>query len=169
MDKSDGALHALAVSEMQSLLGSEPKLARAFARLARRASSPELKKFCREGVDYTERRVERVRQALELLEAPRQPRASAAMPGLIKDALAAGRSFGRDRQARDAAILAAIERISHYGLASYTAIDRFLRGIDNARARRLLVPSTREKRDAIGEMSRMARRKLLPPIRKRAE
>ena len=33
-----------------------------------------------------------------------------------------------------------------------------------AEARRILVPSTREKRDAIGEMNRMARKRLLPRV-----
>jgi hypothetical protein len=64
------ALRQLAVSELQSLLGSEPKLVRGFARLVKQATSPRLRKFCREGVEYTERRVERVREVLELLEAP---------------------------------------------------------------------------------------------------
>lgn len=165
--KAKASLRHLAVNELQSLLGSEPKLARAFAKLAKQASSPALKTFCREGVEYTERRVQRIEQALALLEAPAKPRASAAMPGLIEDALAAGKSFGKDGQARDAAIMAAIERISHYGLASYAAIERFLGSVADAKVRRVLSPSTREKRDAIGEESRMARRTLLPAVKKR--
>ncbi|MDF3073109.1 MAG: hypothetical protein K0S54_776 [Alphaproteobacteria bacterium] len=167
MAKNRDALRQLAVSELQSLLGSEPKLAAGFARLAKQAGSPVLRKFCREGVTYTERRVERLRQALDLLKVPAPPRQSKAMPGLIADALAAGKSSGGDRQARDLAILTAIERISHYGLASYTSIERFLLVCREGNARRVLAPSVREKRDAIGEMSRMARKQFIPPLRER--
>jgi hypothetical protein len=99
------ALRQLAVSELQSLLGSELKLVRGFARLVKQATSPRLRKFCREGVEYTERRVERVREALELLEAPVKPLAPGAMSGLIADAIAAGRSSAGDDEARDLAIL----------------------------------------------------------------
>ena len=37
------ALRQLAVSELQSLLGSEPKLVRGFARLVKQATSPRLR------------------------------------------------------------------------------------------------------------------------------
>jgi hypothetical protein len=56
----------------------------------------------------------------------------------------------------DVAVLAAIERISHFGLAIYTTIDQYLRLAGSLAVRRLLIPSTKEKREAIGEMSRMA-------------
>jgi ferritin-like metal-binding protein YciE len=161
------ALRQLAVSELQSLLSSEPKLVRGFAHLVKQATSPRLRKFCREGVEYTERRVERLREALELLEAPVKPLASEAMPALIADAIAAGRSSNSDDEACDLAILTAIERISHYGLASYTSIDRFLRASRETKARRVLAPCIKEKREAIAEMGQMAREKFIPPLRKR--
>jgi ferritin-like metal-binding protein YciE len=78
------------------------------------------------------------------------PKKSAALPGLIADALAAGRK--QPPKAQDAAILAAIEPISHYGLAIYTAIDRYLAAAQVQGARRILAPSLQEKRDAIDEM-----------------
>jgi ferritin-like metal-binding protein YciE len=158
-------LRDLAIAELQSLLGSEPKLARGFAQLAKAARSPTLKRFCHEGVSYTERRAERIRQALTALEAPLKARPSKAMPGLVADAVAASRLFRGEPVARDAAILTAVERISHYGLASYTSIDRYLRAIAATKARRLLIPSTKEKREAIGEMSRMARHKIIARLR----
>lgn len=161
------ALRQLAVSELQSLLGSEPKLVRGFARLVKQATSPRLRKFCGEGVEYTECRVERLREALELLEAPVKPVASQAMPGLIADAVAAGKSSNGDREARDLAILTAIERISHYGLASYSSIDRFLRASGETKARRVLAPCIKEKREAIAEMGGMARGIFIPPLRQR--
>jgi ferritin-like metal-binding protein YciE len=84
------------------------------------------------------------------------------LDGLIKDAK---RAVATTKSAEtDAAILAAVERISHFGLAAYTTIDRYLRLADIPEARRILVPSTKEKREAIGEMSRMARKRLLPRV-----
>lgn len=158
-------LRELAVFELQSLLASEPKLAKGFATLAKNATSPTLRRFCREGVRYTQRRVTRIKDALKHLGAPLTSRPSQAMSGLIADAVKASRSFSSDKAARDAAILTAVERISHYGLASYTSVDRYLRAIHATEARQVLVPSTKEKRDAIGEMSRMARHKIIAQLR----
>lgn len=155
-------LRALAIDELQLLLGAEPHLSAAFRTLAERAQAPELHTLCNEGVTYTNRRVARIKKALGMLKAPIKPRRSTGLTGLISDAKRAG---GRKKSpATDAALLAAIERISHFGLAIYTSIDRYLRGADAPAARRVLIPSTKEKREAIGEMSRMARRKLLPRV-----
>jgi len=143
----------LAVQQMQILLGVEPKLARAFGRLQKRATDPHLRKFCGEGVTYTNRRVRRLKAALRSLAIKPRAKKSAALPGLIADALAAGVKL--PPVARDAALLAAIEPISHYGLAAYTAIDRHLLGAKATKARKILRPCVTEKRDAIIEMLEM--------------
>lgn len=102
---------------------------------------------------YTKRRVRRLEAASRALGLKPQRRRSAALPGLIADAfIAAGKASA---EVRDAEILGAIEPISHYGLAVYTAIDRYLRGAQAINARKILAPSLKEKRDAIAEMKRM--------------
>jgi ferritin-like metal-binding protein YciE len=161
-DKHQEAVRALAIQDLQLLLGAEPHLAKAFRDLGRRSQSDELRTFCKEGVTYTLRRVRRIKAALRKLDAPLKARPSSGLDGLIKDAK---RAAARSKSAEtDVAILAAIERISHFGLAIYTTIDRYLRMAGIPEARRLLVPSTKEKREAIGEMSRMARKRLLPRL-----
>jgi ferritin-like metal-binding protein YciE len=163
-DKYKDLLRALAVQELQLLLGAEPHLAKAFQVLARRSKADELRTLCKEGVSYTLRRVDRVKEALRELDAPQVSRPSCGLGGLIKDAR---RVAARAKSAEtDVAILAAIERISHFGLAIYTTIDRYLRLADVPNARRILAPSTKEKREAIGEMSRMARKRLLPRVKR---
>jgi ferritin-like metal-binding protein YciE len=123
---SGTALIRLAVDQMAVLLGAEPELAKAFGRVERRAAEPKLKKFCKEGVTTTNRRVRRLKAAFRALGLKAEPAKPAALPGLIEDARAAARGTPAER--RDAAILAAIEPVSHYGLALYTAIDRNLDG-----------------------------------------
>jgi ferritin-like metal-binding protein YciE len=163
-DKHRDAVRALAVRDLQLLLGVEPHLASGFKALSKRARSTELRMFGKEGVTYTRRRVDRLKKALTKLNAPLLSRPSAGLDGLIKDAK---RAAARTRSAEtDVAILATIERISHFGLAAYTTIDRHLRLAGAPEARRLLVPSTKEKREAISEMSRMAQKHLLPRLQK---
>jgi ferritin-like metal-binding protein YciE len=159
------ATRDLAIAALQRLLRSEPRLSTAWKVLARRATHPSLRRLCREGVTYTDRRTRRVRQALKALDAPVRPALSSGMDGLIKDALRAARE--RDPTQRDAAMLGAIERISHDGLAVYTTIDRYLRACSATEARRILVPSTKEKREAVAEESQMARKQLIAKLRER--
>ena len=163
-DRHKDVGRALAVQDLQLLLSAEPRLAEAFRVLARHAKANELRTFCKEGVSYTVRRVGRIKMALKKLDAPLEPRRSSGLDGLIRDAK---RSAARTKTGEaDVAILAAIERISHFGLAIYTIIDRHLRLAGAPEARRLLTPSTKEKREAIGEMSRMARKRLLPRLKR---
>jgi ferritin-like metal-binding protein YciE len=156
---SKGPLIALAAERMEVLLGAEPKLARAFARLQKKAGARHLRKFCGQGVVYTNRRVRRLKMAFRELGLKPRAKKSAALPGLIADALDIART--RSSLMRDAAILSAIEPISHYGLALYVAIDRYLFVAQVGKAREILEPSVVEKRDAIIEMSEMGGRQAI--------
>lgn len=163
-DKYKDVIRHLAVQDLQLLLGAEPRLANGFRVLSKRARSEELRTFCKEGVTYTLRRVDRIKKALRKLDARLEPRRSSGLDGLIRDAK---RAAARIKSAEtDVAILSTIERISHFGLAIHTTIDRHLRLAGAPEARHLLVPSTKEKREAIGEMSRMARKRLLPRLKR---
>jgi ferritin-like metal-binding protein YciE len=166
-DKYKDAVRAPAVHDLQLLLGAEPRLADGFKALSRRARSDEMRTFCKDGVNYTLRRVDRIKKALKKLDAPLMSRPSSGLDGLIKDAK---RAAARNKSPEtDVAILATIERISHFGLAIYTTIDRHLRLAGIPEARRILVPSTKEKREAIREMSRMARKRMLPRLQKQSK
>ena len=117
-DKYQDEVRGLAVRDLQLLLGVEPHLANAFKALSKRAGSTELRTFCKEGVTYTLRREDRIKKSLKKLDAPLVSRPSAGLDGLIKDAK---RAAARSKSAQtDVAILATIERISHFGLAAYT-------------------------------------------------
>lgn len=161
-DTKEHAVRALAIRDLQLLLGVEHHLAKAFRGLSWRSQSDELRTLCKECVTYTLRRARRIKAALRKLDAPLVSRPSSGLAGLINDAK---RAAVRKKSAEtDVAILAAVERVSHFGLAIYTTIDRYLRLAGVPEVRRILVPSTKEKRDAIGEMSRMARKRLLPRL-----
>jgi hypothetical protein len=96
-------------------------------------------------------------KALGKLHAPLMSRPFSGLGGLIKDARRAART---KRPETNVVILATIERIPHFDLAIYMTIDRYLRLAHVPEVQRILVPSTRKKREAIGEMSSLARRRL---------
>lgn len=125
-DKYRDAVRALAVQDLQLLLGVEPHLAKGFKALSKRAGSTELRTFCEEGVTYTLRREGRIKKALKKLDTPLVSRPSTGLDGLIKDAK---RAAARSKSAQtDVAILATIERISHFGLAAYAEVVNSLLG-----------------------------------------
>jgi hypothetical protein len=82
-DKHKDVVRALAVQDLQLLLGAEPHLVKAFQVLAQRAKANELQNLCKEGVSYTRRRVDRIKEALRKLDAPQVSRPSSGLGGLI--------------------------------------------------------------------------------------
>jgi ferritin-like metal-binding protein YciE len=112
------SLHDLLVADLQYLYFADRQLKKAFPKFARAATSDSLKRLCEEGVEYTAERLERLETVFDALDVNPRAKTSHGMKGLIEEArqvaekdLASG--------VKDAALLAAIQRISHYGIASY--------------------------------------------------
>jgi ferritin-like metal-binding protein YciE len=155
------SLHDLLVSDLQYLYYADKQLQKTFPKLARAATSDSLKQLCREGVDYTAERLERLEMVFEELDANPRAKTSHGMKGLIDEAqevaqkdLASG--------VKDAALLAAIQRISHYGIASYGTAAAYADAVGERKAAKILAKSLREKKEADEEMTEMAETEINP-------
>jgi ferritin-like metal-binding protein YciE len=153
-------LRALLVRDLQEMFGADRLLLAAWPRLVRASTARPLRKFCREGVDYTKERLTRLQAVLrELGERPRAAGAPA-MRRLIADARLAARN--RRPALRDVAILGAMQRISHHGRAGYGSMWAYAAALGERRAAALLKQCYREKDDATKEMVTMFAKVLLP-------
>lgn len=159
---ADGRLKRVLVSGMQDMLGADRQLLKAFPRLARAAGDRDVKKLCREGVDYTEERIARLERGLRLLGDRPRARRSAAMAGLIDTALDVAGDDASD--ARDAAILASVQAISHYGRSGYWTLCAYAEAAGERKAKTILMKSLKEKEEAIGEEMRMAESDIIPRL-----
>lgn len=159
---ADTRLKRLLVACLQDMLAADRRLAKAFPRLARAASDADLRKLCREGIDYTEERISRLERSLRLLDA--RPRASGApaMVGLIKEAMDA--LDDNDDDTRDAAILSSVQTISHYGRSGYWTLCAYAEALGEAKVKAILMKSLKEKEEAIGEEMTMAEGDVVPRL-----
>jgi ferritin-like metal-binding protein YciE len=157
-------LRRLLVHDLEEMLGADRLLLAAWPRLKRAATAPPLRKFCQEGIDYTQERIARLEAAFEVLgERPRRLPAPA-MRALIRDAVSAARM--NPPALRDVAILGAVQRISHHGRAGYGTMAAYARRLGEGQAAKRLHESYKEKDDATKEMVAMFARTLLPRLRK---
>src|SRR3546814_7300987 len=62
----------------------------------------------------------------------------------------------------DAALLAAIQRISHYGIASYGTAAAYADAVGERKAAKILALSLKEKKEADEEMTEMAESEINP-------
>lgn len=148
-------LRDLLIAELSDALGADRKLLDAWPILEQAAWARSLKRLCAEGVDYTEERLHRLETAFAILKADAVAKPLDAIGFLIKNALDVA-GAGDAGPVRDAAILAAIQKLSHYGHASYGSIVGFAESLGEDAVAKLLEASLDEKGEAIEEMTDMA-------------
>ncbi len=117
MPKLD-SLDPLLNEELRDLLDAEKQLTRALPKMARSASSPDLKAAFEEHLEQTEQQLSRLQQAFgDLGQAPR-PKKCAGMRGLIEE----GEEVLKEAEkgpVRDAALIAAAQKAEHYEISAY--------------------------------------------------
>jgi ferritin-like metal-binding protein YciE len=119
-------LHDLFVHELKDLHSAEKQLLRALPRMAKAASSDDLKQAFESHLAETEEHVTRLDQIFEQLEISNRGHKCKAMEGLIeegKDLLAED----IDSEVLDAALICAAQRVEHYEIAGYGCARTFAR------------------------------------------
>jgi ferritin-like metal-binding protein YciE len=148
-------LRDLLVDELRDLYHADKQLVKAFPRLANAATDEKVRKLCEEGVEYTEERIRRLDKAFAALGTPARGKTCHAMAGLIQEASDTLDGDFSDA-VRDAALLANIQRISHYGIASYGTVCSYAKAIGADDVAGNLAQSLREKKEADEEMTELA-------------
>lgn len=159
-------LRDLFVSDLQYLYYADKQLQKTFPKLGKAATSKSLKRLCQEGVDYTAERLERLEEVFGQLDVSPRARTSHGMKGLLDEAVEVAGKSKLPGGVRDAALLAAIQRISHYGIASYGTAAAYADAVGEKRAAKILAKSLKEKKEADEEMTGMAETEINPTAMK---
>jgi ferritin-like metal-binding protein YciE len=121
--KTFGSLQDLLFHQLEDLYDAERRLIEALPRIELAASHPDLKQALSDHKGETELQVDRLNQVFRALDSEPQRETSAAMKGMIQEAQEMADAEG-DPGSRDAALIAAAQRIEHYEMAGYgTARD----------------------------------------------
>jgi ferritin-like metal-binding protein YciE len=117
-------LSDLLVHELQDLYSAENQLVKALPKMAKAASSEELQSGFTEHLEQTKQHVERLERAMEILGASPKGKTCKAMQGLIAEG---EEILEEDASAsvRDAALIAAAQKVEHYEIAGYGSARTF--------------------------------------------
>jgi ferritin-like metal-binding protein YciE len=107
----------LLVENLRDLFNAEAQLVKALPRMARRVNSPMLAEALENHLAETEEQVERLREVFELLDERASGKHCAGMEGLLEEGREAMEH--ESEAVRDAAILAAAQKVEHYEIAGY--------------------------------------------------
>lgn len=118
------SLEDLLVEQLQDLYDAENRLVDALPKMHDAADSAELKAAFKEHLTETKGQVNRLEKAFEMLGKDSKRESCEAMKGLVKEGEEVINASG-DASIKDAALIAAAQRVEHYEMAGYGSARNF--------------------------------------------
>jgi ferritin-like metal-binding protein YciE len=149
------SLHDLYVNELKDLYNAESQLLKALPKMAKASSSEDLKAAFEEHLAVTQEQVKRLETIFgELDESPKGKKCKA-MEGLIAEGSEVIEEDADD-SVRDAALIAAAQRVEHYEMAGYGCVRTFARLLGYSEAEKLLQQTLDEEGEADKKLTDLA-------------
>lgn len=141
------SLRELLEEELKDIYSAEKQLVKALPKMAKKASSAELKSALEEHLEVTKTQVERLEEVFEALGQSPKAKTCKAMQGLIEEG---EEILGEDATdaVRDAGIIAAAQKVEHYEIASYGTVRTWARLCGEEEAADLLQETLDEESEA---------------------
>lgn len=149
------SLECLLVEQLQDLYDAESRLVDALPKMAEAASSPELKHAFETHLAETRGQVNRLEEAFQLLDKSAERQSCEAMKGLIKEGEEMINAKG-EPAIKDAALIAAAQRVEHYEMAGYGSARNFARQCGREDVADLLQQTLDEEGDADKKLTQLA-------------
>src|SRR5262249_44590673 len=145
----------LFVNELRDLYNAENQLVKALPKMAKSASSPELRQGFEEHLEQTRHHVERLEQVFEQLGTKARGKKCQAMEGLIDE----GKDL-MDEDAEppvmDAGLIAAAQKVEHYEIAGYGTVRTWAEHLGHHEAAELLQQTLDEEKQTDQKLTRLA-------------
>ncbi len=153
-------MRELLVENLRDLFNAENQLVKALPRLTRKVSSPALAEALENHLAETEEQIERLREAFELLGERPGGKHCAAMEGLIEEGREA---LEHENEAiRDAAIIAAAQKVEHYEMAGYGCAIAYAELLELSDVVAILNETLEEERTADETLTEIAENEVNP-------
>lgn len=149
------SLEELLQEELKDIYDAEKQLTKALPKLAKKASSPELKEAFEEHLRQTEQHVERLEQVFEQLEIPARGKKCEGMKHLIAEGDDM-MSDAEDDATRDALMIAAAQKVEHYEIASYGTLRTWATLLGHNEIAGILEETLDEEKDTDEKLTQIA-------------
>ena len=155
MASTETTLRSLFIDELRDVHHAERQLVKALPKLAKAATSPELRAAIEGHLGETEEQVSRLEQAFELLEESGKPKPCAGMQGIVEE----GSDLIEEEDkgaALDAGIIASAQRAEHYEMAAYGTLIAWAEALGEAEVAKLLKKTLDEEKAADKKLTALA-------------
>lgn len=149
------SLTELFVHELRDIFDAEHQLVSALPKLAEAATAPDLKSGFALHLRQTEEQVSRLERVFEHLGEDPKRETCEGMKGLIKEGNESVKLRGDDAT-RDAALIAAAQKVEHYEIAAYGTLCSWAQVLGETQALTLLKQNLNEEKQTDEKLTRLA-------------
>lgn len=145
----------LLAHELKDLYSAEKQLTKALPKMVKAATSESLQEAFSTHLEETEQQIVRLEEVMEMLEVPTRGPKCKAMEGLIEE----GKHVleeEMDDDVRDAALIAAAQRVEHYEIAGYGCARTFAEMLGHSEVAELLQQTLDEEKSADEKLTQIA-------------
>lgn len=151
------SLRKLYVEDLKDLYSAEKQILQALPRMVKKASNPQLKAGFEEHLRQTEEQVKRLDRIFEGLGKSSRGKKCKGMEGLIEEGKEVLQE-DMDEETRDAALIAAAQKVEHYEMAGYGTVRTYAQLLGETEAARLLQQTLDEEGATDKKLTALAER-----------
>jgi len=149
------SLEDLFTDQLRDLYSAENQIIKALSKMAKTATSEELKSAFEEHLEQTRQHAERLEQIFDQLDMNPKGKKCKGMEGLIDEGKEA-MSETEESAVCDAALIAAAQRVEHYEMAGYGCARTYAQMLGNEQAAGLLQQTLTEEKETDEKLTRLA-------------
>jgi ferritin-like metal-binding protein YciE len=155
------SLENVLLHELKDLLSAEKQLVKALPKMAKGASSDSLRAAIEEHLEQTKKQVERLEKVFGLMDKTARAEHCKGMEGLIEEGSKLLEEDG-DEAAKDAALIAAAQRVEHYEIAGYGTARTLAELLGMNEAAELLQQTLDEEKQTDEKLTELAMSEINP-------
>src|ERR1700677_3589188 len=150
----ESALKELYIDELKDLYSAENQLVKALPKMAKAATSPDLKAGFEEHLEQTKGHVQRLETIFQQLGESPKGKKCKGMEGLIEEGSEAIEEY--DGELLDAALIGAAQRVEHYEMAGYGTVSAFAKVLGESEHVTLLDETLEEEKETDEKLTDLA-------------
>jgi ferritin-like metal-binding protein YciE len=150
------SLQELYVDELKDLFSAENQITKALPKMAKAASSDELRQGFEEHLQQTKGQIERLQQVFQTLGEKPTGKKCLGMEGLLKEG---AEVMGEDYEdaLMDAALISAAQRVEHYEIAAYGSVIAYADILGESEQASLLRETLEEEKETDEKLTELAK------------
>jgi ferritin-like metal-binding protein YciE len=150
-------MQELLIDELKDLYSAEKQIVRALPKLAKAATSPDLKQALTNHLEETEGQMTRLERIAEIVGKKLTGKTCVGMKGVLEEGSEVLEETDKGT-IRDAAMIAAAQRVEHYEMAGYGSAREFAKMLGLSEVASLLDETLEEEKAADKLLSGIAKR-----------